>query len=294
MEIRQLKSFVTIANLQSFSLAAQDLGYAQSTITTQIQLLEKELGAKLFERLGHRITLTLKGNQLLPFAEQILKLSAEAKDAMVESDLPRGILTIGVVESLCVMRLPKLIKEYRLQYPEVEIALKLGNYADFFRSMRDNTMDIAFILEKRINEEGFITIRKNPEAMVMLAAPDHLLSKKGVVYPEDLSGQSLILTEPGCSYRVQFESILHQYSIKPRSILETGNVHAIKELTMSGLGISVLPLVAVTEECAAKRLFKLNWKGPTFEIFTHVVCHKNKWMSGPIKAFIEVIKEFDL
>lgn len=113
MDFRQLTTFVTIAKLQSFSLAAQDLDYAQSTITTQIQLLEKELGVKLFERLGHRITLTSKGSRLLPFAEQILKLTSEAKDAMEDSGLPRGTLTVGAVESLCVMRLPKLLKAYR-------------------------------------------------------------------------------------------------------------------------------------------------------------------------------------
>lgn len=294
MDIRQLTTFVTIAKLQSFSLAAQDLDYAQSTITTQIQLLEKELGVKLFERLGHRITLTSKGSRLLPFAEQILKLTTEAKDAMEDSGLPRGTLTVGAVESLCVMRLPKLLKAYRLRYPEVEIALKLGNYADFFRSMRENTMDIAFILEKKMSEEGFVTELRLPETMVMLAAPDHFLAEKDGVYPEDLSDQSFILTEPGCSYRDQFQSMLHQNSIKPRSIMETGNVQAIKQLVMSGLGITVLPLIAVSEECNAGRLVRLNWKGPAFEIFTHVVYHKDKWVSGPLKAFIEMIHEMDL
>ncbi|HEX3046874.1 MAG TPA: LysR substrate-binding domain-containing protein [Bacillota bacterium] len=252
------------------------------------------MGVKLFERLGHRITLTSKGSRLLPFAEQILKLTTEAKDAMEDSGLPRGTLTVGAVESLCVMRLPKLLKAYRLRYPEVEIALKLGNYADFFRSMRENTMDIAFILEKKMSEEGFVTELRLPETMVMLAAPDHFLAEKDGVYPEDLSDQSFILTEPGCSYRDQFQSMLHQNSIKPRSIMETGNVQAIKQLVMSGLGITVLPLIAVSEECNAGRLVRLNWKGPAFEIFTHVVYHKDKWVSGPLKAFIEMIHEMDL
>ncbi len=293
MDIRQLKSFITITKLQSFSLAAQDLGYAQSTITTQIKLLEIELGVKLFERLGHRITLTSKGNRLLPYAEEILKLTNEARDAMEDSGLPKGILTIGGVESLCVMRLPKLLKEYRLRYPDVEVVLKLGNYADFFSSMRDNTMDIAFILEKKINEEGFITELQFPETIAMLAVPDHPLAHKDEVYPEDLAGEPFILTEPGCSYRTQFQSMLHQYAIKPRSIMETGNIQAIKQLAMSGLGITLLPLVTVAEECNDGRLVRLNWKGPVFEILTHVVYHKNKWVSGPLKAFIELLHEKD-
>jgi len=294
LDNKQLRTFLTIARLQSFTLTAQNLNYAQSTITSQIQSLEKEFGVKLFERLGHRITLTSAGKRLLPFAEQILKLSNDAKSAIKNSEVPSGTLSIGAVESLCVLRLPKILKEYRIRYPNVEIALKFGNCTDFLRFLKENTIDIAFFLEKKINEEDFITEIEFPEPLVLLSLPKHPLAQKESVYPEDLAGEPLILTEIGCSYRALFENILAQYGIKPNAVIETENVQSIRQFAMSGLGITLLPLVAVEEECLNKRLVKLKWKGPAFEMLTQVIYHKNKWISSPLKAFIELLHEMDL
>lgn len=292
MDIRQLNTFVTIAKLQSFTQAAQSLDYAQSSITSQIQLLEQELKVRLFERLGHRITLTPEGKRLLPYAEQIIKLTNDAKNVVGNSDIPNGTLTIGAVESLCVTRLPRLLKEYRSRYPNVEISIKFGGCSDFRRFLKDNTIDIAFFLEQKITDEGeFITEMQFPEPMALLSSPEHPLVQKESVYPEDLSGESLILTEAGCSYRMLFENMLAQFSVRPRSIIETGNVQTIKQLAMSGMGITLLPQVAVEEECLRQRLVKLNWKGPEFEIFMQVLYHKTKWISAALKAFIELIHE---
>ncbi|MFZ5969920.1 MAG: LysR family transcriptional regulator [Bacillota bacterium] len=294
MDHKQLKTFLTIVRLQSFTLAAQNLNYAQSTVTTQIQLLEKEFGVRLFERLGHNISLTPEGKRLLPLAEQILKLSNDAKSVINNSDVPSGTLSIGAVESLCVMRLPKILKEYRLRYPTVELVLKFGNSTDFLRFLKENTIDMAFFLEKKITEEDFITELEFPEPMVLLSSPEHPFAQKESIFPEDLAGEPLILTETGCSYRALLENMLMQYEIKPRSVIETGNVQLIKQLAMSGLGITLLPLVAVEEECIQQRLVRLNWKGPTFELLTQVLYHKNKWISPPLKAFIELMHEMKL
>ena len=294
MDIKQLRTFLTIARFQSFTQAAQDLDYAQSTITTQIQLLERELGVRLFERLGHRITLTSEGKRLLPFAEQILKLASKARNAMDNSQLPKGTLTIGAVESLCITRLPRILKEYRSRYPDVEITLKFGNCNDFLGFLKENTIDIAFFLGKKVAEEDFTTEIQFPEPLVILASPGHPLAQKDYVYPQDLAKESFVLTEPGCGYRALFENTLAQYNLKPRSIIETGNVQAIKQLTMSELGLTLLPLVAVEEECSQQRLVKLKWQGPAFQLLTQVIYHKNKWISAPLKAFIELIHEMRL
>lgn len=291
MDNRQLKTFLTIAKLQSFNLAAQNLNYAQSTITSQIQLLEKELGARLFDRLGHSITLTPAGKKLVPYADQIIKLSEDAKNVFENSEVPSGTLSIGAVESLCVMQLPKILKEYRLRYPNVEISLKFGTSADFLRYLKENVIDIAFFLEKTIYEDDFISVKNFSEPLILLASPDHPLTIKENVFPEDLNCEPLILTDKGCSYRSLFESILLQHNLKPRIAVETGNIESIKQLTMSGLGISLLPQVAVEEECAQKRLIKLNWSGPTLELMAQVMHHKNKWISAPLKAFIQLLNE---
>lgn len=294
MELRQLKTFLTVAKLKSFSKTALNLGYAQSSITSQIQLLEQELKVRLFERLGHQIALTSEGEKLLQIAEKIMKLSDDAKNIAGNSDIPNGRLIIGAVESLCVTRLPEILKEYRTRYPNVEISIKFGDKAEFLRSLKDNTLDIAFFLDQKIKDSDFITALQVPEPMVLLCSPEHAFACRENVYPEDLSGEPLILTEPGCGYRVLFDTIMSQYNVKPSSIIETGNVQAIKQLTLSGMGITLLPKTSVEKELHQKQLINLNWIGPDFLIFTQVLYHKNKWMSVALKAFIDLMHEMKL
>lgn len=291
MELKQLNTFLVIAEQQSFTQAADMLGYAQSTITTQIQLLEEELGTKLFERLGRRISLTSEGRRLLPYAKKMLALSEEARQATADPEEPRGMLTVGTVESLCTTRLPGLLKAYRSRCPEVEISLKFGCSTDFYRMLKENMIDVAFFLDRESPSPEFNSEWMMPEPMVLLALPDHPLTRREQVVPMDLNGESLILTEEGCGYRAAFESILESHGVQPRSKLETGSVQAIKQLVMSGLGITLLPRTAVEEELAQNRLTALRWGGPDFGMKARIVVHKDKWLSASLKAFLSLSKE---
>ena len=288
MDLKQLKSFLMISKLQSFTQSADALGYAQSTITTQIKLLESELEVKLFERMGKTVTLTHEGKKLLPYAKQMLKLASEIKSIKSNDSDPSGILTIGAAESLCVLKLPEILKEYRKLYPKVEVSLKFGNCTDFRHFLRDNIIDVAFSLGTKIVADDFITEIVFDEEMLLLTAPGHPLINKEVVYPKDIENEPLILTELGCSYRAVFENILRSYNIKPNMILETGSVQAIKQFTMSGLGLTLLPRVAVKEELAQGKMVTLNWSGPDFGIVSQVLYHKDKWLSPALKAFLNL------
>lgn len=127
MEFRNLKTFATIAKLGSFVQAADALGYAQSTITNHIQVLENEMGVRLFERLGHRVMLTEQGKALLPYASEVIKLTYEAVKVIENPNIPQGVLTIGTNESISTYRLPALLQAYRKAYPRVEMILKFVN-----------------------------------------------------------------------------------------------------------------------------------------------------------------------
>lgn len=290
MDFKQLNAFVTISKLQSFTGAANTLGYAQSTITTQIKLLENELGVKLFERIGKNVTLTHEGKKLLPYAKQMLKLSADVKNVMFNDESPSGTLTIGAAESLCVIRLPEILKEYRKMYPDVEVSLKFGSCADFRHFLRDNIIDVAFSLGRKIDSEDFISEVEFDEPMLLLGYPGHPLIDKKEIFPKDIENEPLILTEMGCSYRAAFENILNEYNVKPNLVLETGSVQAIKQFTMSGLGITLLPKVAVEDEISSGKLVPLNWAGPNFGIISQVLYHKDKWISPALREFLRLAK----
>ena len=291
MEFKEIKTFLTVSKLQSFTHAANTLGYAQSTVTTQIKLLENDLGVRLFERIGRNVTLTHEGKKFIPYAKQIIKLTEEARNALSSSEVPSGTLTIGAAESLCVLRLPQILKKYRKLYPNVEVSLKFGSCADFRHYLRNNIIDVAVSLGTRIASDDFVTEVEFDEPMLLLTAPGNKLIKKKKIYPEDLENEPLILTETGCSYRAVFENILSEYNIKSNTVLETGSVQAIKQFTMSGLGTTLLPEVAVENEVSEGKLIPLKWAGPDFGIVTQVLYHKNKWLSPALKAFLELSKE---
>ncbi|MGB4660008.1 MAG: LysR family transcriptional regulator substrate-binding protein, partial [Mobilitalea sp.] len=180
------------------------------------------------------------------------------------------------------------------RYPQVELLIKFGSRDKFLHSLKDNILDIAFFVDQKIVESDFVSIFEIQEPMVLLCAPDHPFAKMEKVYPKDLSDESLILTEPSCGYRILFNSVMSQFHVKARSVIETGNVQAIKQLTLSGMGITFLPQTAVEEELQQKRLVKLKWMGPEFCIYTQALHYKTKWMSASLKAFIDLMHEMDI
>lgn len=294
MDFRQLNTFITIAKLSSFTKAAQSLDYSQSSITAQIQQLENELDVKLFERLGHRISLTPQGRKLLPYAEQIIRLSDEARQSIAPSEVARGALSIGAAESLCVTRLPKLIKAYRERFPEVELTIRFGSTADFLVMLKNNSLDIALVLEPEEIQGEYTCADKITEPMAILSPPNHPLARKDGITPEDLGHETLILTEKSCGYRKLLDRMLSQANIQPVSLIETGNVQAIKHLVMCGLGIAFLPRSAIAEECAQHQLSALPWKGPDFRMLTQVVYHKDKWRSAALISWLDLVREMGL
>jgi DNA-binding transcriptional LysR family regulator len=291
MEFRQLKTFVTVVKMLSFTKAANELGYAQSSITNQIQSLEEEFGTMLFERLGKQIKLTKDGEHLYTYAEQILKLSDEAKDLISSSLMPKGSLTIGTAESLCTHRLPEVFKTFRARYPNVEINIRLDACSDYRTHLRKNTIDIVFFLDVPLNESDLVTHILFEEPMVVIAALNHPLTKKTQVMPHDINGQALVLTDLGCSYRRIFESILAQAGAKPSSVLAFSSNEVIKKFVGDGWGIGFLPQVTVKQELTTQQLIALPWAGPPFNIKTQLIYHKDKWISPALRAFIDITFE---
>ncbi|MDU2066481.1 MAG: LysR family transcriptional regulator, partial [Sporomusaceae bacterium] len=222
MEFRQLHAFLTVAKTANFSHAAEVLGYAQSTITTQIQLLERELDTKLFDRLGKQVVLTDQGNCFYPYAQQVVSLAAEAKAALASSRVVSGKITIGVPESLCATRLPKVLQEYGQRYPQVKMVLKMGSYTDFTYMLKNNYIDVALFFQREQTHLSLITDTLLPEPIVAVAANHHSFASRKGLRAVDLTGQTIILAEPGCSYRIILEEILDREQIEPETILEIG------------------------------------------------------------------------
>lgn len=290
MELRQLITFTKVTQLKSYLKAAENLGYAQSTITTQIQLLEKELGIKLFERIGRSMELSEKGLIFLEYAKKIVNLSEEAKDAVRNKDIPNGILKIGVVESLCTVKLPELLKNYHMKYPEVEVIIKIGTSPDLQDMLKNNIVDLIFTLGEQINDPDLISCICYKEPMALLASPLNKLANKKNLTLKDFADIPLVLTEKGCSYRSAFEKMFRDESLKPHLALEIGNIETIKTFVINNLGITLLPIMTVENELAKGNLVKLALNKRDFNMMTQILHHKNKWVTPAMNAFMDSLK----
>ncbi|MFF5505980.1 LysR family transcriptional regulator [Streptomyces roseolus] len=285
MELRLLATFEKVAEVLSFTRAAAELGYAQSSVTSQVKALETALGTELFERLGGRIRLTAAGERLLPYARRMADLAEEARAAVAAGEAA-GTITIGTMESLTTYRLPPLLEYVHHRHPAVRLSLRptLGDATR--QALRRGTYDLGFLMEAETEHEGLETEVLAPEPLVLVAAPGHALAGRTGLAPADLAGTALVGTEPGCAYRDLFEAELAGAGGARPEFLEFGTIEASKRAVASGLGIALLPRITVQEELASGVLVALGWE-PPFTLFTQLAWRRGKRLPAHVRLFVE-------
>jgi len=291
MELRQLEIFRALAEELHFTKAAARVHCVQSNVTTQIRALESELGTRLFDRLAKRVVLTDTGRRFLPYAERILSTVEEGRAAVGQHATPCGPLRIGTPESVLTYRLPRILGRFRRLYPKVELSFRPYLDLGLVHLLESGELDLAVWMEDAIRNDRLKAVRLRSERLVFIAAPKHPLVAKKRVTPHDLTGQTLLLTEAGCSYRTKLDQLLSVMSIRPESITEFSSVEAIKECVSLGMGLSLLPEIVVDRELARQQLVTLAWAGAEMGIATHVVWHKDKWISPALGAFISLLEQ---
>ncbi len=284
---RQLITFRAVATELSFTRAAASLGYVQSSVTAQVQSLERELGVPLFERLGRKVTLTDPGECLLGYANRILALTEEARCAVAGDGDAAGTLTVGAPDTLCAYRLPAVLHAFRRDFPSVRVVFHpTRSSKQARRAVAEGLVDVALLLDEHIDARGLVTEVLAPEPLCVLVAPDHPLAGLESVDPEHLQSLPTVLTEEGCGYRNLFERLLDEAGVSRGSTVEFASIEAIKECAKAGMGLTILPRVAVGPELGERALIALSWGGPPLEIVSQMVWHKDKWLSPALSAFL--------
>ena len=290
MDFRHLTTFRALAATLNFHQAAERLNYVQSTVSAHIQALEEELGTRLFDRLGKQVVLTDAGARLLPYAEHLLKVAEEARLAVAEQQELVGTLTIRATETLWTYRLPAVLHQFRLSYPHVRLLFSPSPYSELRRAVADGSVDLAFVLEELIAEPALHVEPLLPEPIYLIVSPAHPLAQRPRVSPLDLAGETLLMTEAGCAYRVHFQHQLSVAGVQPTHMLEFGSIEAMKQCAMVGMGIAVLPAIAVATELSQKKLVVLPWSEKPICLTMHMIRHKQKWLSPALQAFVQVAR----
>ena len=289
MTIIQLETFLKITETNSFSSAANLLGYAQSTVTTQIKQLEEELHCLLFERLGKSIILTSEGERLLVYAQKILQLEREILLEVPASKEPAGILKLGISESLCYNTLPQLLLEYKKKFPKVEIQLQFITYATFPLLLKKGVLDMAYTLNPYIESTELVMLYKKPETLGFYASPKYPLANKNNIEETDLENIPLLLTSHECSFRAMLVEALTKLSITPKIVLETSSKEILKQFAINQFGVAFMPDMVAHEEVRNYSLKKLCWTGNDFPIFSQIFIHKDKHLNMAMEGLVKII-----
>jgi DNA-binding transcriptional LysR family regulator len=301
MELRELGAFREVARQSSFSRAAARLGYVQSTVSAQVQSLERDLGARLFDRLGRTVRMTAAGEALLPHAEHLLEAAASAQAAVTHAVATDGQLvgsiSVSAPESLLTYRLPAVLSRFRFVCPGVSVRLQptpIGRFrGDPRQAVACGAVDLAFVLDTPLDIPGFSCIRLIHERVSVIVAPAHHLASGRTVGPADLAGEPLLLPEApdaGCAYRGQFERQLADARVDTDGAMEFASIEAVKQCVVAGMGVSVLPGVAVAADVAAGRLAELAWTEP-FDVWTQLVWNARRSTSPAMGALIETARD---
>ncbi|MFE6169916.1 LysR family transcriptional regulator [Viridibacillus arvi] len=292
MDIKHLHTFLTAAKTLNFTQTAEILDYAQSSITAHIKSLEGELGIPLFERLGKRIYLTDAGMQLQQYAQKMVDLDENMREALTNQDEVNVTLTIGAQESQCTYRLPGILQLFRSRHPNVKIVFKPVHTIDIAKDLlQSGNLDLAFITDTRKDTPILCKKELIEEDLVFVVAPTHHLTQNEILAIQNVAQETILLTEEGCSYRNQFEYQCHLEGIYPEQIIEFSSIEAIKKCVIAGLGMTLLPKMTVEKELENGLLKELETTISMEPVFTELAWHKDKYIFSYLEDFIQIACE---
>ena len=250
MEIKQLETFCKVAELGSFSRAAEVIHLAQPTVSAQVASLERVLGTKLFDRLGRQVNLTPAGRMFYQYARRILRLRQEAINALMEFNQSlAGEISIGASTIPGEYVLPRLLGAFSEDFPSLRVNLKIGDSEEILELLGQEEIELAIVGMKG-KGKGVEFVPLFSDRVIIIAPKGHPLAGKEVGW-ERLKGEPFILRERGSGTRKAFEEGLGRKGLKIfdlRIVATMGSTSSVKEGVKAGLGLGIVSDLAVADE----------------------------------------------
>lgn len=291
MELRNVKTFIKVAEIGNFSKAALDLGYAQSTVTTQIQMLEKELQVTLFERNGKRAALSAAGKEFLEYAYTLEHCEAMALEHFAAGAEPQGNITVGVMETICASHYGEIFREFRKRYPKVNLKVVVATTLECMELLGKGKLDVILTVDKKINHPNWLTAHEIPTEICFFCAADHPFAGKRGIPIESLIQENFIQIEAGCNYRQAFEQYLAEQGKEISNVLEIGYTRLIIDGVAENLGVSLLPKFTLLEALREEKIALFFVRDYHISMSMQVIYSKKRWAAPALKAFLDMTKE---
>ncbi len=291
MDLKNLVTFIHVAELGSFTKAAEQLGYSQPSISFQIKQLEEEFGCLLFERINHTISLTEKGHELVACAHQIRALADDFKESVSNENEYSGHIHVVTPDSVCEEMINANYIDFHNKYPHISIRFTTGDSTVMLDMLDHNEADVIITLDNHLYNKDYIIAKEQQLSMHFVANAKSKFANRKNLSIKDIINEPFILTEHGQGYRRVFDRELAKKSLELTPFLEIGRTDIITSLLAQSNMISYLPDFVTKPLIDSGKLCYLDITDMNIDIWKQLIYHKNKWMSKSLKAFIEFVKE---
>ncbi len=286
--IRQLQVFEAVARQLSYTRAAEELHLKQPAVSMQVKQLEISVGLSLFEQLGKRVFMTQAGETMLRHAQTIMRHLATAREEMDElKGVDSGRLRIAVASTVNYFA-TRLLATFTRLHPSVQVTLDVTNRETLLQKLEDNQPDVVLMgkppKDLDLDADAFMD---NP--LIMIARPDHPLSKHRSIALKELNEETFLVRESGSGTRIAMERFFDQKSFAPSATIEMTGNETIKQSVDAGLGLAIVSVHTVELELALERLIRLDIRGMPIMRRWYVGHRRGKRLSPTAQAFRQFV-----
>ena len=286
MDFDQLETFLEVARLSSFSRAAEKCFRTQPAVSSQIRALEEEVGARLLDRSGGKVSLTASGKLFLRYAEETIEARKTVCTAIAETErVPRGEIVVGANEGTCLHILPEVFADFKRNYPDVSVSIKRADYAKTLESVIDNSVDFG-VVSLPVTDARLTVVPIHRDELVVIAPPDHPLARLRSATVAEVASYPILVPKIGHT-RDALETLFHERRLKPQYSMELDSSELLKRFVAANVGVGFIARSNVAEDNRARTLAVIPIADAKIRRDLALIFRKDKALSRAALAFID-------
>lgn len=292
MNFNQLRTFYFTVKNGSVSAAAEALNVSQPAVTKQIQQLQSAYGIKFLNRFGKKMVLTDAGEALYDFADRIFTIENQIEEKIrAFQQRKSGRIRIHTAESFGAYYLPSIVNLFKKTYPQMDIAANIFLPQQVIENTLRLDNDLGFI-PCPFHHKKLVVREVLEDRIVLIAPPSHPFTRKILLRPRDLEGQSMIMHERGSATRNIVDEFIQKHRLSVFVTLELSSNEGIKRAVEQGIGLSLISANVVSEEVRRKKLKAIPLSDQSLKRKFYMIHHKDKYISQPLKILIDMVYQW--